>query len=280
MRWSRTGGGDIEDRRGSGMGMGVPIIGGGMGVVGLLVALVFGLLGGGGGGSTYGIPSALSPLDAPQAQSGPPADDTGAFVGFVETNVQDSWAKSFGDAGETYTRAKVVLYDSQTPTACGTGSAAAGPFYCPGDSKVYLDTSFFNELKTRFGAPGDFAQAYVIAHELGHHVQNLLGVSEKVSRQEQRDPAHANQLSVRLELQADCLAGVWGHSAKQQGILDPGDVEEGLRAAASVGDDTLQRQAGQRVNPETWTHGSSAERSKWFRTGFDSGDPNSCDTFS
>jgi uncharacterized protein len=179
-----------------------------------------------------------------------------------------------------YRDAKLVLFWDETRSGCGEASAQTGPFYCPADQRVYIDLGFYRELARRFGAPGDFAQAYVIAHEVGHHVQDLLGVSERVQRLAQRDPSQRNALSVRLELQADCYAGVWGHSAAQRKLLEPGDVEEGLRAAAAVGDDKLQQMAGRRVAPETFTHGSAADRSRWFRRGFDRGTTDQCDTFS
>jgi hypothetical protein len=171
------------------------------------------------------------------------------------------------------------LYRQATSTACGYGQAASGPFYCPGDGKVYLDLSFFDELHRRFGAPGDFAQAYVVAHEVGHHVQNLLGMERQVRQAQQQRPDQANALSVRMELQADCYAGVWGHAAAQKGMLEVDDVDEGLRAAASIGDDRIQRQSGGVVHPESFTHGSSEQRVQWFRRGLQSGDPNQCDTF-
>jgi uncharacterized protein len=173
-----------------------------------------------------------------------------------------------------------VLFRDAVRSGCGTASAQTGPFYCPADQKVYVDLSFFDELDQRFGAPGDFAQAYVLAHEIGHHVQTLLGVSGKVRQAQQSNPRQANELSVRMELQADCLAGVWGKSTQQRGVLESGDVEEGLAAAASVGDDRIQRQARGTVNPESFTHGSSEQRMQWFRRGFSSGDVGSCDTFS
>ena len=176
--------------------------------------------------------------------------------------------------------AKLVLFWDETRSGCGEASSQTGPFYCPADERVYIDLGFYRELSRRFGAPGDFAQAYVIAHEVGHHVQNLLGLSERVQRLSERDPSQRNALSVRLELQADCYAGVWGHSAAQRKMLEPGDVEEGLRAAAAVGDDRLQQMAGRRVAPESFTHGSAADRSRWFRTGFDRGTADACDTFS
>jgi uncharacterized protein len=172
-----------------------------------------------------------------------------------------------------------VLFTGGTRTGCGAATTAVGPFYCPLDRRVYLDLGFFRELRDRFGAPGDFAQSYVIAHELGHHVQRITGIEAAVREQSRQDPAQANALAVRLELQADCLAGVWAHSTYERGILEPGDIEEGLQAAAAVGDDRIQRSAGGRIDPESWTHGSSEQRMRWFRRGFDSGDPASCDTF-
>ncbi len=202
------------------------------------------------------------------------------FVGFVVDDVQDFWRADFRSDGRTYQTTKIVLFTGQTQSGCGPASSETGPFYCPVDRKVYLDLGFFRELASQFEAPGDFAQAYVIAHEFGHHVQTLLGTEERVREESQRHPGDANELSVRLELQADCYAGVWGHHAYEAEELDPGDLDEGLRAAAAVGDDRIQRSAGERVNPETWTHGSAAQRSQWLRTGFDTGDPRACDTFS
>jgi predicted metalloprotease len=289
VRWKRVpGAGDVEDRRGSpgslgGLPFPIPLGragGGGIGVL-LLVALVYFLAGGNLGGSGNG--SGLDPL--PQAPGAAGAsvdkgDDTAfEFVKFVSKDTQDFWAAEFSAAGETYERATVVVFTGGTQSACGPASEATGPFYCPLDHKVYLDLGFFRELDSRFDAPGDFAQAYVVAHELGHHVQSLLGIESDVRGRQQDDPSQQLDLSVRLELQADCLAGVWGHSAYARNELQAGDLEEALGAAAAVGDDRLQKQAGQSVNPETWTHGSSAQRSRWFRTGFDSGDPDRCDTF-
>jgi predicted metalloprotease len=201
------------------------------------------------------------------------------FVSFVLDDVQNTWEKIFASSGQTYRRAKLVIFTNTVQSGCGNAQTAMGPFYCPADEKVYIDLGFYKELQDRFGAPGDFAQAYVIAHELGHHVQNLLGTSEKVQSGQQSNPDKANELSVALELQADCYAGVWGHSTQQRDILSAGDVDEALGAAAAVGDDRIQKQATGGVNPETWTHGSSEQRARWFRTGFDSGDVNRCDTF-
>jgi predicted metalloprotease len=201
------------------------------------------------------------------------------FVSFVLDDVQNSWVKMFPLAGREYDRAKLVLFTDSVRSGCGFAEAAMGPFYCPTDRKVYIDLGFYQELRSRFGAPGDFAQAYVIAHEVGHHVQNVLGLSEHIRSLQQRRPDTANQLSVLLELQADCFAGVWAHSTEQRNILEAGDVDEGIGAAAAVGDDRIQKQAGASVNPETWTHGSSQQRVKWFKTGMREGTVAACNTF-
>lgn len=271
---------------GGGRGMGIPIGvgGGGLGLVVLIAFVLLNALSGGGGGGAS-IDPRLDPF--PQAapatgtQQGPDPDaKLKDFVGFVVDDVQKHWQQEFQRAGKTYEPTKLVLFTDSVSTGCGGASSATGPFYCPVDRKVYLDLGFFQELRSRFGAPGDFAQAYVIAHEFGHHVQKLTGVTDQVQSAEQRSPDESNELSIRLELQADCFAGVWGHTAYAKGELEAGDVEEGLAAAAAVGDDRLQREATGRVNRETWTHGSSAQRDKWFKKGFDTGDPNACDTFS
>ncbi len=273
---------DLEDRRGASGGGGFGMRGaGGMGVGGFLVLLVlsvifrqdlFSVLGGGGGA-----------VEAPAPGAAPVQDSTEEPMVLLLSAVLDSnqtfWTRTLPQYGSQYQRASLVLFRDATQTACGYGQAAAGPFYCPGDGKVYIDLAFFEELRSRFGAPGDFAQAYVLAHEIGHHVQNVLGTSRQVQQAQQQNPQAANDLSVRLELQADCYAGVWGHTAAQQGILESGDVEEGLNAAAAVGDDRIQREVTGRVSPESWTHGSSEQRMQWFRRGFDSGRPDACDTF-
>jgi predicted metalloprotease len=205
------------------------------------------------------------------------ADDPARFVGFVLDDVQKTWAEIFAKNGAQYSRAKLVLFSGATASGCGTGTTQTGPFYCPRDRRVYIDLDFYRELARRFGAPGDFAQAYVIAHEVGHHVQNLLGTMER-ARQLAQGTDHENEASIRQELQADCYAGVWAHSTQQRDLLQAGDVEEGLRAAAAVGDDALQRQAQGRVSPESWTHGSSAQRVTWFKRGYETGSTNACDT--
>ena len=254
-------------------GAGIPIggIGGGAGLILLLLVV---LLNGGlpGGGSSGGPLDPLPTVASPQAQPGEPqtSDNQTEFVYFVTADVQNTWEDIFKRAGETYPRTTLRLFSNQVNTGCGVASSATGPFYCPPDQHVYLDMTFFQELKTRFGAAGDFAQAYVIAHEFGHHVQHSLGIDEQVKSRED---------GIKLELQADCFAGVWGHSAAQRKLLEPGDLEEGLGAAASVGDDRIQQKTQGRVDPESWTHGSAAQRQKWFKVGFDSGDPTACDTF-
>ena len=282
MRWTPGGSSaDLEDDRGSsgGGGFGGGQIGIGGFIVLLLLSLVFhrnffALVGG--GGAPAGAPAAQS---APVSSS-PDEDKEVQFVTFVLNDVQDTWQKTFAAMGRPYRHAKLVLFRNGIRSGCGYAQTEMGPFYCPADEKVYIDLGFYKELKDRFGATGgDFAQAYVIAHEFGHHVQNLLGISGKVEQEQQQNPDEAKPLSVKLELQADCLAGVWGHSTQQRNILDPGDVDDALNAAAAVGDDHIQKQTTGQVNPETWTHGSAAQRSHWFKTGFDSGKIESCDTF-
>jgi len=251
--------------------------GGLIGILFVLAILFFagrGVLGGDGGGFGIDPPSNFPQAPAPNAGSAPDADaPLVQFVNDVLVDAQELWAKQFDAAGRTYENADLVLFTSAVRSGCGVASSATGPFYCPLDKTVYLDLGFFRELDRRFGAPGDFAQAYVIAHELGHHVQNLLGINPAVRRAQQENPGEANELSIRQELQADCLAGVWGHSTYERGFLDPGDVQEGLNAAAAVGDDRLG------ASPESWTHGSAAQRRQWFSTGFDTGDTGACDTF-
>ena len=219
---------------------------------------------------------------APAAHYGTPQDEQGRFIAAVLGETEDTWSAIFQSQGLEYVPPKLVLYRDAMPTACGSGRAAAGPFYCPRDRKVYLDLSFFDQLAQEFQAPGEFAQAYVLAHEVGHHVQNLLGIADQVRSQQARaSSAQVNQLSVKLELQADCFAGVWARHADQtKHILEQGDVESALRAASAVGDDTLQRRSQGYVVPESFTHGSSAERVEWFKRGFAGGSIQSCDTFS
>ncbi|MBK7899213.1 MAG: neutral zinc metallopeptidase [Azonexus sp.] len=272
---------NVEDRRGSGGGRG-GLAGGRLGLGGVVLALVVSYFTGINPMTLLGlveqVPSARQ--EAPAQR--PPADDPMArFVSRVLASTEDVWHDIFQSSGRRYEDPKLVLFTGSTPTACGTGQSAMGPFYCPGDHKVYIDLAFFRDLKERFRAPGDFAQAYVIAHEVGHHVQNLLGISAKVQEARQRSrEAEGNALSVRLELQADCLAGVWGkRTATMKDVLEPGDLEEALTAATAIGDDRLQQQSRGHIVPESFTHGTSAQRVRWFRRGFDSGDMNQCNTF-
>ncbi|WP_217914652.1 KPN_02809 family neutral zinc metallopeptidase [Miltoncostaea marina] len=289
MRWRRgSGGGDVEDLRGRGGIPGGRVGGGlgGLGLVGIVVALLVTFLGGGGGAfspdaSLDGFPTAPAAPQGSMAAGAPdPDEELVGFVTFVVGDVQDSWERSFARAGRPYDRTRLRLFTGGVRTGCGAASSATGPFYCPADRGVYLDLAFFRELRDRFGAPGDFAQAYVIAHEFGHHVQNVLGIMPQVSREQARDPGRANELSVRLELQADCLAGIWGRSAYDAGRLEEGDLQEGLAAASAVGDDRIQAQAGGGVDPDAFTHGTSEQRARWFLRGFEGGELAACDTFS
>ena len=282
MRWE---GGrrstQVDDRR---RGPGVAAAGGGMGCITVVVILVFLLLG--------GDPEVVATvLDAQQAsqqaqptprRAAPAGDDTQAeFVKVILADTEDVWGSLFRQGGQQYPQPTLVLFEDAVASACGRSTSAVGPFYCPGDRKVYIDLSFFRQLDQRFGAPGDFAQAYVLAHEVGHHVQNVLGTMEKVQRQQASLPeAEANKLSVKLELQADCYAGVWAHHAQaQRQLLEAGDIEEGMRAATAIGDDTLQRMSQGFVQPERFTHGTSQQRVDWFARGLQTGDIQQCNTF-
>ena len=229
-------------------------------------------------GKLPSFPSATASPSRPAPADGATAEQR--FVASVFTDAQDEWQKIFAQAGQQYTKARLVLFSSAVQTGCGTESAQVGPFYCPADGTVYLDLAFFREMEKKYGVKGDFSQAFVVAHELGHHIQNLTGVSRQVSQLSQQYPAQANQLSIRAELQADCYAGVWAHSTYTRGLLEPGDLGEALQAASTVGDDFLQKQATGSVQPEQWTHGSSAQRQKWLKIGYDKGEPTACDTFS
>jgi predicted metalloprotease len=221
-----------------------------------------------------------APISVP-GQTGGQSDELGQFASVVLLDTEQTWGRVFAQDGSRYREPVMVLFSGAVRSACGFNSAATGPFYCPADGKLYLDLTFFDQLDRRFGAPGDFAQAYVIAHEVGHHVQNLTGISDQVERARRTSSrARANELSVRMELQADCLAGVWAHHAhRERQLLEPGDVEEGLRAAAAIGDDSIQRNTTGRIQPESWTHGSSEQRVTWLRRGIESGDPDACNTF-
>ncbi len=268
---------NVEDRRG--MGGGRIAIGGGIG--GLAILLIATLLGvdpsqllnsGSGGGPA---PGAQTQQQGPQQE-----DEMKQFVRHVLGSTETTWEDIFRKNGSTYRKPILVLFTQQVQSACGTAGASVGPFYCPGDEKVYIDLSFYDELRSRFRAPGDFAQAYVIAHEVGHHVQKLIGTSDKVTAMQQRaSEAQGNRLSVMLELQADCYAGVWGYYAQQRGVIETGDLEEALNAASAIGDDRLQKESQGYVVPDSFTHGSSEQRVRWFRQGFDTGDMRRCDTF-
>jgi uncharacterized protein len=286
MKWTPGGESqDIEDRRddnssgsGGGFQFGGMHIGLGGAVVLLVLSLIFkqnffSLLGGGG---PTGAPVASQPDPGRTEEEKPLVQ----FVSFVLDDTQKNWDTLLPEqAGKQYRHAKLVLFRNYTQSGCGSAETATGPFYCPGDEKVYIDLGFYDELKQRFGAPGEFAQAYVLAHEVGHHVQKLVGIEAKVRQLQEHNPRQQNPLSVRMELQADCLAGVWAHSTQQRGLLESGDVESALGAAAAVGDDRLQKMTSGHVSPETFTHGSSQQRMNWFRKGLDSGTIAACNTF-
>ena len=284
MRWEQGRRSDnVEDRR----GMGAPaMVGGGVGLVGVILAVVVALMGGdpmivleqmGGSGALGPGPVVVSQPKAPS----PEKDRLADFVSVVLADTEDTWSQEFRQQGGRYTPPKLVIFDGTVSSACGLAQASMGPFYCPNDQKVYVDLAFYRQLRQQLGAPGDFAQAYVIAHEVGHHVQHLLGIDQQVQRAQRRLPQReANQLSVRLELQADCLAGVWAHhTGTKRATLEPGDIEEALNAASRIGDDTLQRQSSGRVRPDSFTHGTSAQRQRWFTRGLQSGLMDACDTF-
>ncbi|RYF71340.1 MAG: metalloprotease [Comamonadaceae bacterium] len=287
MRWEGNEQSDnVEDRRGGGGGRGgFPIGGRSVGIGTVAVALIAGWVFGINPLTVLGLLSGGGD-PAPQVQQGPapkpPASDReAAFVSTVLKNTEVVWTALFRQNGQSYAAPKLVLFRGVTPTACGTGQSAMGPFYCPGDKKVYIDLAFYDTLKNQLGAPGEFAQAYVIAHEVGHHVQDVLGISAKVDAMRGRiSQSQNNALSVRVELQADCFAGVWAHhSQESKQWLDPGDIEAAMNAAQKIGDDALQRSAGRAVVPDSFTHGSSAQRQRWFGAGYKSGDMKTCDTF-
>jgi predicted metalloprotease len=272
---------NVEDRR----GLGPARIGGGLGVGGIVLVLAVSYFTGINPLALIDLMSGLQNSTAPPIESvptGPVQDEIGRFASVVLADTEDTWQRLLPKTGRQYENPRLVLFTGAVHSACGSTSSAVGPFYCPLDRKLYLDLSFFKDMSQRLGAPGDFAQAYVIAHEVGHHVQNLLGIAEKVQRlQRQASEAEGNALSVRMELQADCLAGVWGyHAHHARGLIEPGDFEEGLAAAAAIGDDQLQKMSRGYVQPESWTHGSSQQRKTWLRKGLESGNPDVCDTFS
>jgi len=288
MRWTRGyRSGQVEDRRaygGGGGGMsaaGIGLLGWlftRFGLPGLLIggAVLYFMSGGLGGGSDS---ASIDPSQQPAVASDPAEDEAVQFVSFVLDDVQKTWTDEFAKNNQRYPLARLVLFRGRTQSGCGTGSAMSGPFYCPTDQRVYIDLSFYDELRQRFGAPGDFAQAYVIAHEIGHHVQHLLGLTERVHNAARGDRQGEDSASVRLELQADCLAGVWARSTDQRKLLEEGDIQEALTAAAAIGDDRLQKQSTGTVSPESWTHGSSEQRMRWFKRGFTEGSLQRCDTF-
>jgi len=281
MRWQgRRGSRNVEDRRGQ---RGVRPVGIGIGGVVLVVVIAWLT-----GANPLQLLQVLSSSDVPSggavatdAPAGQPSDELGTFASVVLASTEDAWRSLLPALGRDYQEPTLVIYHDVWPSACGMGQSAMGPFYCPADGKIYIDLSFFDEMSRRLGAAGDFAQAYVIAHEVGHHVQNLLGISAEMRRMQQgaRSQAETNELSVRLELQADCLAGVWGHFAARDGLIEAGDFEEGLDAASAIGDDRLQRETRGRVSPESFTHGTSEQRMRWLRIGLERGDPDHCETF-
>jgi predicted metalloprotease len=284
MRWKPGAGGNVEDRRGRPGGRAALPVGGGL--VGVIVTVLILVLG---GGSGYNVDKPFDPFpaqnqpaaNANRMETAPDAEaELVDFVSFVIKDLQTFWAADFQKAGREFAEARLVLFREGVDTGCGPASSATGPFYCPADRQIYVDLGFFRELANRFRAPGDFAQAYVLAHEYGHHVQTLTGITEQVESASRENPDQRNGLSVRTELQADCLAGVWAHSTFERGLLEEGDLEEGLTAAGSVGDDRIQEAATGRISPETFTHGTAAQRAGWFKRGFEDGDATACDTFS
>lgn len=282
MRWeSQRESDNVEDRRGMGR-----VGGTGLGIGGIVLVLAISYFTGTNPLTILNMIDDFqgmdrAPDDTQAVPTGLPHDRLGKFASVVLADTEETWRRLLPAIGRSYEDPRLVLFNGAVRSACGTTSSAVGPFYCPGDHKVYLDLSFFDEMSQRLGAPGDFAQAYVIAHEVGHHVQNLLGIAEKVTRLQHQTPnREANALSVRLELQADCFAGVWGYHAKRdRNLIEPGDFEAGLHAASAIGDDRLQRRSQGYVQPESWTHGSSEQRTTWLRRGLESGDPSVCNTF-
>ncbi len=279
MRTEGPGSSNVEDRRGQGFG-GRGLIGGG---IGALVLVVVGMFFGIDPRVILGLADTVQQVQAPAQTAGKvgtPTDDMGRFVSVVLGDTEKTWNTLFQQLGRDYQEPRLVLFTGATPTACGTGQAAMGPFYCPLDQRVYIDLAFYQQLRERFRAPGDFAQAYVIAHEVGHHVQNQLGIMQKMDAYRKRmSETQYNALSVRLELQADCFAGVWAHHANNRQLLEAGDVDEAMKAASAIGDDTIQRRTQGRIVPESFTHGSSEQRMRWFMTGMKTGQISACNTF-
>lgn len=278
MRWQdRRESNNVEDRRQQGGGGGIPI-----GGKGRLILLVVVMVAGYYGVDLSPLLNEPAPQTPPQRQemSQPAKDPLARFTSVMLASTEDAWGEIFQQSGSRYQAPKLVLYRGATRTGCGQGQSVMGPFYCPADRTVYIDLSFYQEMRDKLGADGDFAQSYVVAHEVGHHVQNLLGIERKMREQQQGlSRAEQNKLSVKLELQADCFAGVWGHYMEREQVLETGDLEEALNAAQAIGDDRLQQQSQGRVIPDSFTHGSSAQRYAWFKRGFDSGKPASCNTF-
>ena len=285
MRWQgRRESDNVEDRRnssdsqGMGRGPGFRIPSGKGGIILLIVVVVAGYYGVDLTGLMTGEP--IGQQQSSQRVSQPKDDEAAKFTSVILATTEDTWAQQFKEMGKTYQPPRLVMYRGATRTGCGPGQSVMGPFYCPADTTVYIDLSFYDDMKSKLGAGGDFAQGYVIAHEVGHHVQKLLGIEPKVRQlQQNASQAEVNRLSVKMELQADCFAGVWGNSMKQQGVLETGDLEEALNAAQAIGDDRLQQQSQGRVVPDSFTHGTSEQRYSWFKRGFDSGDPAQCNTF-
>ena len=274
MKWTPGGrSSNLEDRR-SGGGMGR-----GLGIGGTVVVLALSLLFGRNLFTDLGVEPGVGAGGAPMTAADSIAQDTAVqYMSFLLDDVQGVWAQKLPQLGTPYRPARLAIFRNSTDSGCGPAQSAMGPFYCPLDQRVYLDLGFYDELKKRFGAPGDFAQAYVLAHELGHHVQHVLGTDARMRQAQESNPSEANELSVRMELQADCYAGVWANSTSQRDMLDPGDIDEALGAASAVGDDRIQQQTTGRVNVDSFTHGSAAQRAEWFKRGFQSGDPRSCTT--
>ncbi len=285
MRWNRgRRSRNLEDRRFQ-TGRGRAVKGTGLGLGGVLILLALSMWTGqdfmslAGGGGSLG-PEVSQGGQPPSGTASPEEEELVDFVSAVLDSVQVAWVDLLPQVGRDYQAAKLVLFRNSVDSACGFAQSATGPFYCPADQKVYIDLSFYDDLRTRFGAPGDFAQAYVLAHEIGHHVQTLLGIERRVRELQQAQPRMRSQYSVAMELQADCFAGVWGNTAAQKGMLERGDIEEGLTAAAAIGDDRIQRQSTGHVTPDSFTHGSSEQRMFWLRRGLETGNPDACDTFS
>jgi predicted metalloprotease len=278
MRWSDGGrSSDLEDARGGGGGF--RLGGGHIGIGGFIILLILSFVFKRNFFTLLSTDTGVAPSSQTRPVDDPQEEPKVRFVSFVLDDAQKTWTTILQQRGVDYPHAKLVLFRDAVRSGCGVAQSASGPFYCPADQKVYIDLSFYDELKDRFGATGDFAQAYVLAHEIGHHVQDVLGIERKVRQAMEQDPSQQNALSVRLELQADCFAGIWGHSTEQRNILEAGDVDEALQAASAIGDDRLQKMAGREVRPDSFTHGTSEQRVRWFNQGFKSGTIESCNTF-